>query len=154
MTINVRTKGQSGEREIATMLNRIVAEVREYSGLPKLDTRDELFQRNQNQSAVGGDDLTNPLRLSIEVKRQEQLSINSWWKQCSESAARQGNIPILLFRQNRKPWRCIMLIDVPISPPHSETHRYLHGVRGEIDIDRFQLWFHAYYGMLVTEGLA
>ena len=69
MTINVRTKGQTGEREVAKLLNAIVAKVRAKNALPKLATIDELFQRNQNQSAVGGSDLSNPLYLDIERKK-------------------------------------------------------------------------------------
>lgn len=88
MTINVRQKGQEGEREIAKILNAIVAKVRDEFKLSQYATRDELFQRNQNQSAVGGSDLSNPLYLDIEVKRQEDLSVNSWWKQCIEAAER------------------------------------------------------------------
>jgi hypothetical protein len=82
MGINVRTKGAEGEREVAKMLNAIVATVRKELDLPQYATMDELFQRNQNQSAVGGADLSNNLGLEIEVKRQEALSVNSWWKQC------------------------------------------------------------------------
>ena len=98
MTINVRQKGQEGEREIAKILNQIVATVQAERQLPKYETRDELFQRNQNQSAVGGSDLSNPMGLEIEIKRQEALSVNTWWKQCVESAARTGGVPVLMFR--------------------------------------------------------
>jgi hypothetical protein len=106
--INIRQKGQTGEREIANALNNVVISVREKNGLPPLDARDLPFQRNQNQTAVGGSDLSNPFNLAIEVKRQEQLSVAAWWKQCLEQSNREGSTPILVYRQNNKPWRCKM----------------------------------------------
>ena len=145
MTINVRTKGQDGEREVAKMLNGIVAEVRKASGLPALDTRDELFQRNQNQSAVGGSDLSNPLGLDIEVKRQEALSVTAWWKQCVEAANRSGGIPILIYRQNRKAWRVCMYADIPLQARGTSSYKSLGPCRVEIDIDTFKAWFLNYY---------
>lgn len=145
MGANPRTKGQSGEREIADMLNSIIAEVRKGEGLAVFDKRDEPFQRNQNQSAVGGDDLTNPICLSIEVKRQEQLSVNSWWKQCLASSERFGNVPILLFRQNRKKWRCCMLAEVPLQPPGVANYKSIGPVMVEVPIETFKSWFITYY---------
>lgn len=145
MTINVRQKGQEGEREIAKILNAIVAKVRDEFKLPQYATRDELFQRNQNQSAVGGSDLSNPLYLDIEVKRQEDLSVNSWWKQCIESADRSGGIPILIFRQNRKAWRVCMLADLPLQPTNASCYTCMAGIRVEVDIETFKKWFKLYY---------
>lgn len=145
MAIHVVNKGKEGEREVAKILNGIVAKVRDELKLPQFATRDELFQRNQNQSAVGGSDLSNPLYLDIEVKRQEQLSINTWWKQCTEAAARSGGIPVLIFRQNRKPWRVCMLADIPLQPSGASAYRTLGPCRVEIDLDTFKAWFKTYY---------
>lgn len=143
--VNIRTKGQTGEREVAKMLNELVAEVRREYGLPVLDTRDELFQRNQNQSAVGGHDLSNPLWLGIEVKRQEQLSINGWWKQVIEATNRDGTIPILIFKQNRQKWRVCMLANLPLQPSHATTYASLGPIRAEISLEDFKSWFLVYY---------
>lgn len=139
MGINIRTKGQTGERDVAKMLNAIVAEVREDVGYPPHDKQDEPFQRNQNQSAVGGADLSNPMSLEIEVKRQESLSVNSWWKQTILSAARTSGVPILIYRQSRKPWKIIMTGMITIKGGyHYET-------RVEITIAEFKKWFAIYY---------
>jgi Holliday junction resolvase len=143
--MNIRQKGQGGEREVASMLNKIVRDVRIKLGLAPHETRNELFQRNQNQSAVGGSDLSNPLYLEIEVKRQEQLSVNSWWKQCVESADRTGGIPILVFRQNRKKWRVCMLADIPLQPSGAGRYSTLGPCRVEVDIETFLKWFRTYY---------
>lgn len=103
--INPRTKGQSGEREVANVLESIIRDNLTTLGF-KLPEK-PIVQRNQQQSAVGGKDLLNTFCLAIEIKRQEQLSINKWWEQCCESAQELGEIPVLLYRQNRKPWKCI-----------------------------------------------
>jgi hypothetical protein len=106
--MDVRQKGATGEREICDMMNGICWSVYKqmeipYPGVP-------IFQRNQNQSAVGGSDITNQFGLAIEVKRQEILSIEAWWKQCTSSAATHNEIPILLYRQNgKRKWNCVML---------------------------------------------
>lgn len=152
MTINVRTKGQSGEREIAKTLNDIIASVRAERELPQYAVNDELFQRNQNQSAVGGSDLSCPFPLEIEIKRQEALSINSWWKQCQASAARTNGIPILIFRQNRKAWRVCMLVDVPLQPTGYSCYSSLGSVRGELTMESFQNWFREYYKATLNNG--
>ena len=140
MGINIRTKGAAAEREVATALNNVVIESRKMLGLSEYDKQDLPFQRNQNQSAVGGDDLTNPFNLSIEVKRQEQLSINTWWKQTVASAERTGGIPILIYKQNHKKWKCVMNAEIPIK----NGQRVI--ARVEISMEDFLLWFGHYYG--------
>jgi hypothetical protein len=134
--IDIRAKGQIGEREIADMLNPIVNKVREELSLPALEKPQ--VQRNQNQSAVGGCDLTGTFCFAIEVKRQEQLSINTWWAQCVKSAGERKEIPVLLFRQNAAPgqrtkWRCITTVELLHTIP------YLDAVtaRAEIDLADF-----------------
>lgn len=140
MGVNIRTKGQQGEREFAKLLNDIVDQERKRLGMTTLEDRDKYFQRNQNQSAVGGDDLTNPMLLCIEVKRQEALSINTWWKQCKESAARtDGGIAILAFRQSRKKWRIMVEGSIPLAANVS-----FGPVRLEMTIDDFLSWFRHY----------
>ena len=112
MSINIRQKGQEGEREVARALNSIVTSLLEAAKLP--DPKMPYFQRNQNQSAVGGSDLTNPFGLAIEVKRQEAFAVNTWWKQCIVSAQKTGEVPILVYRKNKMSWRVIMFADVPV----------------------------------------
>lgn len=150
MSINVRTKGQEGEREIAKILNMIVADVRASLKLPHYATNDELFQRNQNQSAVGGADLSNPMGLEIEIKRQEQLFVNTWWKQCVTSAERTGGVAVLIFRQNRKRWRVCMEGELPLQAAGTATYSSLGPCRVEIDMDTFKAWFKAYYTQWVN----
>jgi hypothetical protein len=139
MGINIRAKGQVGEREIADDLNAIITVVRAQLGLPAL-TKPQV-QRNQQQSAVGGCDLVGTYGFAIEVKRQETLSINSWWAQCLASAKALNGIPVLLFRQNAKPgqrtkWRCITVAEF-----QGATAQSYFPFRVELDYDDFKEWF-------------
>lgn len=136
MAINVRTKGQNGEREAQDMLNNVYLQVLCDNSLPIPDKRDYPFQRNQNQSAVGGSDLSNPFQLEIEVKRQEVLCIDKWWEQCISSAKRTGGEPVLLFKQNRKKWRVIILTHAHAG---NEDWRL---VRSEIPLTDFLQWIY------------
>lgn len=106
--INVRAKGQTGEREVATLLNGVVKRILEERG-QVLDK--PLVQRNQNQSAVGGDDLSNTFEFAIEIKRHEKDSpgeVEKWWKQCLKSASESHKTPVLIYRKNRRPWVVMM----------------------------------------------
>lgn len=148
MAINVRQKGRTGEREIADMLNYIIYQVMKELGYHEQDALKAMgtVQRNQNQSAVGGNDLTNCLGLSIEVKRQEALSVGTWWKQCVAAAERNAEVPVLMYRQNRKPWHVRTLFWVNV--PHGGQVQ----VVGEMDIDSFKRWFHEWAKRAIKEG--
>jgi hypothetical protein len=147
--VNIRAKGQNGEREVQAMLNEIVQDVRAQHGFPLYEDRDLPFQRNQNQSAVGGDDLTNPFQLAIEVKRQEALSVNTWWKQCVASSLRSNGRAILIYRQSRKPWRVVMTGLIHFTP---DASKYLGPAPVEINIEVFKLWFAEYYRSLLLSS--
>lgn len=136
--INIRVKGATAEREIADDLNLIVNSVYKDMGLD-IPTK-PVVQRNQNQSAVGGKDLVGTFGLAIEVKRQEQLSINTWWKQCAASALELHEKPVLLFRQSKQKWRCILLVDLPLA---DNSYGYMTA-RAEIDYEAFKSWFRSW----------
>lgn len=111
--INIRTKGANGEREVATLMNAIIEHVLHEEGLP-LPPK-PVIQRNQNQSAVGGSDLTNPFGYAIEVKRQEALSLNTWWKQSVTAANEFGGTPVVIYRQNgKRSWNVLLITFLPI----------------------------------------
>lgn len=150
--INIRQKGAEGEREVIRMLTPIVKEVMVELDFPadKVAVAEQIIQRNQNQSAVGGCDLSNVFGMSIEVKRQEQLAIGAWWQQCLAAANRNNEIPVLIFRQNRKPWRV-------------RTFAFLHtpaegggwsSVQAVVEIDEatFKMWFRAWVRAQLLNG--
>jgi hypothetical protein len=147
LMINVRQKGASGEREIAVALEAIIRKVMVAGGVPTPLT--PIVQRNQNQSAVGGSDLTNTFGLAIEVKRQENLSVNTWWKQCELSAQRNNELPVLVYRQSRKPWKVVQFVWLQL--PNGQHQRHV----GEVSWDAFLAWFELWVkGQLNTHGTA
>ena len=94
MSLNARNKGASGEREAAKWLK----------GLLKLDYTPE---RNLEQVRDGGYDLyVHPF--IVEVKRCETLLLKQWWRQVKHASAMLEGIPVVLFRQNRQPWRLLI----------------------------------------------
>jgi len=138
--VNIRAKGFNAEREVATLLNGLLIITMREMGYPENEISARSIQRNQNQSAVGGNDLSNTMGLGIEIKRHENLSgINGWWKQCVEGAARNNDHPVLLYRQNNSKWRCRTLAHLML--PNSDD-----SVIAVADFDylAFQEWFKAW----------
>ena len=137
MAINIRIKGASAERDIADKLNAIVKKVLIECGQhDMLDNHNYFAQRNQQQTAVGGNDLINTYGFGIEVKRQEALSINTWWEQCTKAAMKNNEVPVLLFRQTRQKWRCITTLYIGL-PKNAEGRVQFGQCRAEITIDDF-----------------
>lgn len=142
MSINVRTKGQTGEREIAKFFNDIYREV--YAELKMPFPEKDICQRNQNQSAVGGCDLTATCFYAVEIKRQEALSINTWWKQCLVSAVEANKFPVLIYRQNKQKWKVVLFMN-PIMLFADEKHHHADNPpRCEISLDDFRVIFKAH----------
>lgn len=148
MSINIRAKGQEGEREIQKYLEPIIRKALQDAGYTL--GADSVVQRNQNQSAVGGSDLSNTFGLAIEVKRQEQLSVGTWWKQCEAAAVRNGETPVLVYRQNRKAWRCVMYADLPLPATASVSSNFRALV--ELSFDQFLTWFDLHVRRQITLG--
>jgi len=89
-----RQKGSRGERELAKLLNE------------KFDLG---ACRSLVQTREGGEDINlNSIGICIEVKRQEALAVNTWWKQISNAAAKASLMPVLAYRQNRKGWKFVL----------------------------------------------
>lgn len=140
MTLNPRTKGAEGERQVVKLLTEIIVRVMGEEGYPEndIEAARKSVQRNQNQSAVGGNDLTNTFGMSIEVKRQEQLAVNQWWKQCETAALRNHELPVLIYRQNRKAWHVRTYAWLPL--PGAEMWAQAKAVV-EFDEATFKSWF-------------
>lgn len=145
--VHVVNKGKTGEREVADMLRTEIYVLIARNAWDDA-TKSKLFdlvQRNQNQSAEGGGDL-NLLGLSVEVKRCETLSVDKWWQQACTSAARNGDNPILIYRQNRKAWHVVMTASLDVTTTSGMR------VRATIDIDSFKVWFSAYAKAKIDAG--
>ncbi|MHB8225081.1 putative PDDEXK endonuclease [Acidithiobacillus sp.] len=93
MSAAQRNKGSRGERELFALLT-------EQLGFT--------VTRNLTQTRGGGADALNVPGWAIECKRQEALSIASWWSQAQRQAEQTGCKPALFYRQSRKPWRAVL----------------------------------------------
>lgn len=93
MAASQRSKGQRGERELFHLLS---------------DQLGIAVTRNLDQVWQGGADTLDIPGWAVEVKRQEALSIASWWSQAVRQAERTSRKPALFYRQSRKPWRAVM----------------------------------------------
>ena len=90
--MNSRQKGASGERELANILKTYGYEAR----------------RGQQFSGANGDaDVVGLPGYHIECKRVERLNIDSAMEQ-SIKDAREGEVPIVCHRRNRKEWLVTM----------------------------------------------
>lgn len=108
--VNIRTKGHTAERFIADLLGGV---------------------RNLSQTRDGGADV-NISGLSVEVKRQETLAVETWWKQVCRAADQNGTIPVLAYKQSRKPW----VFCIP-------AYMLLPSMKGYISLnqEQFMVWF-------------
>ena len=113
--VNARTKGHNAEREFIHYL--------EENGVTGLT-------RNLDQTRNGGSDILGLPKLCIEVKRCEKLNIEKWWKQ-TLNEIRGKQIPVLAYRQSRKPWTIVTLGSIILD-------RQL--IRISIDIDEWIQW--------------
>jgi hypothetical protein len=148
--IDIRAKGANGEREVAKTLIAIIQDCMRKEGFTQQQILEasQCVQRNQNQSAVGGNDLSHTFGMSIEVKRQEALSINSWWAQCVAAAKPNAELPVLVYRQNNRPWRVVTLGSLHL-PGTSGSDYGSYAARVEFEWDVFKSWF----GIWVTRKL-
>ena len=93
--MNSRQKGARGERELAELLRAYGYEAR----------------RGQQFSGANGDaDVVGLDGFHIECKRVEQLNIYKAMEQ-SERDAREGEIPIVCHRKDRKGWLVTIRFD-------------------------------------------
>ena len=151
--INIRQKGAQGEREVINVLVPIVQRAMQKEGFApdQIARAEKCIQRNQNQSAVGGNDLSHTFGLSFEVKRQEQLSINTWWKQCEAAAKPNNELPVLVYRQNKQAWRVVTYGYLWL--PGSEGSSYGNMMaRLEMDWPTFQSWFEEWVTRKLRNG--
>lgn len=56
-------------------------------------------------------DVTGLPGMHIEVKRNERLEVSRWYQQAQQDAARmKDGKPVVIYRQNRKPWMIVMTL--------------------------------------------
>lgn len=131
MTFYAKQKGKLGEREAAEHLLGIIRALGvAATGVKDPVSFEPVLRLLADVQAQGGDLRCIP-GLSIEVKRQETLCIPAWWRQAQRQADDHGLVPILMFRQNRKPWRYCLPASL-----------LLLGLEGYIEVDKgvFAAW--------------
>lgn len=136
MAINVRSKGQRGEREAAGLIMAWAEEVTASCGAAAVE-----LTRNLQQSRQGGYDLVGIDWLALEVKRHESLAqISQWWKQTLKQA-QPGQVPFLMYRQNRSPWRFRLQAIIAHYAPCGHSGTSSHVV--DMSEAEAKLWFQA-----------
>lgn len=88
-----RSKGGRGEREAASAWEAAV-------GIPVHRSAQYCGRSDESDDVIGHDGV------SIEVKRRETMSATELAdavQQCDDDA-KEGNVPVVLHRQNRRPW--------------------------------------------------
>ena len=92
-----RRKGSTGELEFCRVLAA--------HGWPNAQRTADGRAQHERGDIAGG-----PAGFHLEVKRRERLEIVKWCYQ-AETEARPTDIPAVVFRTSRQPWRMVMLAD-------------------------------------------
>lgn len=105
-----RVKGANGEREFFALSNAAVKDVRwryrDRSGLV-------FFRHPAPRHGKGQPDNSDPhgvLPVTIEVKRVEKPQFKRWIEKLQQQT-RPGQVPVLAWRQNGKPWTVMPILD-------------------------------------------
>lgn len=115
-----KQKGKRGEREFAEVLSSL------------------LGNKVIVDPQANGADIEYIPGLAIEVKRQETLNLNSWWKQAERQADVLGDIPVVAYRQNRRPWFVLL-------PAYLLTLKAKTGYI-QVDLETFKWWVIDFLG--------
>lgn len=89
--VHALNKGKEGERQFCKWLDDNLG----------IKTKRILDQAREGGADVATDDFL------FEVKRRETLALKDWWMQVKKAQANHTDeniIPVVAFRQNRKPW--------------------------------------------------
>lgn len=149
--VNIKTKGASAEREVINIfigaLQLIEESLRSEGHI--VQSYSEEIQRNSLQYAKGGEDIHGLPYISVEVKRHETLSINTWWNQCAEQAQRSNAIPVLIYRQSRKEWKVVSWVKLS----DGGSPELACWVRAEYSFKNFMVWYKQLYTKFLLSGV-
>lgn len=133
MGVNIRAKGQRGEREAIDVIEGWALPITEALGLPPVS-----LERNLQQSRAGGYDVIGLDWLALEVKRHENLQVSTWWKQTLRQAG-DTQVPFLMYRPSRTPWKFRVRLTTAHYGPEVSTS--LNGLTVDMDADNCCTWF-------------
>lgn len=142
MGVNVRSKGATGERDAIRVVQTWADEVCELAGLPPV-----VLARNLEQSRSGGCDVVGIDWLALEVKRHENLAIPGWWRQAVRQAG-PGQVPVLMYRQNRTPWK----FRVALAAAHPGVYGWTTPLTVDMALDEMAAWFKAEFWARLHAG--
>lgn len=92
---SARLKGLAAEREFLAAVNERLGSD---------------YKRGLGQTRDGGCD-AHIAGLAIEIKRQERLRLPVWLQQ-ARAGAGAGEMPAVAYRQNGKPWRVVIELEL------------------------------------------
>lgn len=96
-----RNKGARGEREAIALLQPVVNRVCADCGKVPFALIRDTRQRYQAKLY----DVFGIPWMALEVKRVEnQSGLEGWWRQ-TLAATKEGQTPVLMYRQNNQPWK-------------------------------------------------
>ncbi len=101
---NSKQKGAGGEREACITLGKMLCDRMGVLPTGSRAPYTDILTRNLEQTRDGGADIMGIDGLCIEVKRCETVTVPMWWRQVVRAADNTGRTPVLMYRQNRKPW--------------------------------------------------
>lgn len=101
MATQVKTGGRGNRRKGAVGENELFKLLSDELGIA--------IKRNVDQARAGGADSLDLPGFAPEVKRREALDRDAWWAQTVKQAMDRNAEPICFYRQNRKPWRALVL---------------------------------------------
>lgn len=128
-----RSKGQRGEREVIALLQPIVDKVCDGCGRVRLELKRNLHQRFAKKQY----DIDGVPWIALEVKRVENLSgIGGWWRQTLDST-REGQTPVLIYRQNHGQWKVRMRVPVRAGGKGAPVVK----CTVTVDLPTFLVWF-------------
>ena len=121
-------KGKRAEREIVKLLQPVVTKVYLAAGKEPIS-----LERNLMQSHKGGYDIEGLDWMAPEVKHHETLQVNSWWQQTIRQAGKD-RVPVLFYRQSRRPWSVRLRVNLPLAKSRIT-------MPGDISMEAFIIWF-------------
>ena len=107
MSASQRTKGKTGERELAALIHDLTG----------WDARRRVRQHD------GDSDIEGVPGWSVECKRHKRAQrgdVRAWWAQAVEQAERAKALPVLFFRQDRDEWRAVWPVSVQLTHQRAE----------------------------------
>ena len=129
-----RDKGKRGERDVINLLQPHVDFI--YNAMRGAQTalmasvETPELKRNQLQSDGGGNDIHGLHWLSLEVKNQQALSVESWWAQ-TLAQVKVGQVPVLMYKHRAK-WHCVVL---------ARVDGMADALRITMSVNEFGYWF-------------